>query len=73
VRVAAALYRPDQPGVWTAAGAPPLAQDAPLRRLEVTYPRHGGAWLGLSRAAWIFITATTLFAFALRNRFGVAL
>ena len=73
VRVAPALYRPDQTGVWTVAGAPPLSQDSPLRRLEVSYPRHGGAWLGLSRAAWLFVAATTLFAFALRNRLGVAL
>lgn len=72
-RVSPAVYRPDQPGAWAAAGAPLLAPDAPLRRVEVSYPRHGWAWLGLSRASWIFIAATLLFSFALRKRFGVVL
>jgi hypothetical protein len=71
VRVAPARYRADQAGTWIAPGEPPLAADSPLRAVRLSYPRHGGEWLGLSRAAWIFTAATAAFAFALRRRFGV--
>jgi hypothetical protein len=72
-RVTPAVYRADQPQAWLAPGATPLAPDAPLRRVALAYPRHGAAWLGLSRASWIFTASTLVFAFALRRPLGVEL
>jgi hypothetical protein len=72
-RVSPARYRIDQAGSWTVPGEPPLAAGSPLRAVRLSYPRHGGEWLGLSRASWIFTAATMGFAFALRRRFGVEL
>jgi hypothetical protein len=72
-RVSPARYRVDQAGSWTAPAEAPLGAEAPLRAVRLSYPRHGGEWLGLSRASWIFAAATTGFALALRRRFGVEL
>jgi len=72
-RVAAAVYRPDQAGTWTAPGAPLLPADSALRSVRLSYPRARGDWLGLSRASWVFVVSTTLVAFAFRKHFGVVL
>lgn len=72
-RVSPAILRADQFSKWLVPTDPPLAAGGPVRSLHLDYPRHGGDWLGLSRASWLFVAATVAFAFALKGRFGVAI
>ncbi len=59
---------------WRSLGYPggaPLAADAVLAAIEVSYPQAVTAFLGLSSASWVLLGASMVLGYSLRGLFGV--